>query len=70
MKELEKIDKVDEKDVESFFKLFVEVFKRLIFDKLVGNKEGIVEIIVDIFDFGFEGKEINNVVSSDEGKFN
>lgn len=67
---MEKIDKVDEKDVESFFKLFVEVFKRLIFDKLVGNKEGIVEIIVDIFDFGFEGKEINNVVSSDEGKFN
>ena len=70
LKELEKIDKVDEKDVESLFKPSAEAFKRSILDKLAGNKEGTVETIADIFDPGSEGKEINNVVSSDEGKFN
>lgn len=62
------MDNNDENDVESFFKLFIEIFKRLIEGKLIVKKEGMIEIIVDVLDFGLKEKEINIVVSGDEGK--
>ena len=70
LKELEKLDNADEKDVESLFKPTAEAFKRSILDNLAAKKEGTIETIADISDPGSKEKEINIVVSGDEGKIN
>lgn len=68
LKELEKMDSDDEKDVESLFKSSSEILKRSIEGKPVVKKEGTIETIADVSDPGSKEKEINIVVSGDEGK--
>ena len=68
LKELEKMDSDDEKDVENLFKSSSEILKRSIQGKPVVKTEGTIETIADVSDPGSKGKEINIVVSGDEGK--
>ena len=68
LKELEKMDSNDENDVESLFKSSTEIFKRSIEGKPTVKKEGTIETIADVSDPGSKEKEINIVVSGDEGK--
>lgn len=68
LKELEKMDSEDEKDVENLFKSSSNILKRSIEGKPVVKKEGTIETIADVSDSGSKEKEINIVVSGDEGK--
>lgn len=68
LKELEKMDSDDEKDVEGLFKSSSEILKRSIEGKPIVKKEGTIETIADVSDPGSKEKEINIVVSGDEGK--
>lgn len=68
LKELEKMDSNDENDVESLFKSSTETLKRSIEGKPTVKKEGTIETIADVSDPGSKEKEINIVVSGDEGK--
>ena len=68
LKELEKMDSEDEKDVENLFKSSSNMLKRSIEGKPVVKKEGTIETIADVSDSGSKEKEINIVVSGDEGK--
>ena len=68
LKELEKMDSDDEKDVDSLFKSSSPIFKRSIEGKPIVKKEGTIETIADVSDPGSKEKEINIVVSGDEGK--
>ena len=68
LQELEKMDSDDEKDVESLFKSSSEILKRSIEGKPVVKKEGTIETVADVSDPGSKEKEINIVVSGDEGK--
>lgn len=68
LNELEKIDSDDQKDIESIFKPSTETFKRSIAEKPAVKKEGTIETIADVSDPGTKEKEINIVVSGDEGK--
>ena len=64
LKELEKMDNDDERDVESLFKPFAGQFKR---STPTGSKEGTIETIADIPDPGSKEKDIN-VVKNDDDK--
>lgn len=64
LKELEKMDNDDERDVESLFKPFAGQFKR---STSRGSKEGTIETIADIPDPGSKEKDIN-VVKNDDDK--
>lgn len=68
LKELEKMDSEDEKDVENLFKSSSNILKRSSEGKPVVKKEGTIETIADVSDSGSKEKEINIVVSGDEGK--
>ena len=68
LKELEKMDSDDEKDVENLFKSSSDILKRSIEGKPVVKKEGTIETIADVSDPGSKEKEINIVVNGDEGK--
>lgn len=68
LKELEKMDSKDENDVESLFKASSGILKRSIEGKPTVKKEGTIETIADVSDPGSKEKEINIVVSGDEGK--
>ncbi|KAL9981504.1 hypothetical protein ACROYT_G010211 [Oculina patagonica] len=66
LNQLEKMDRDDEKDVESLFSSSSETYKRSIAEKPIVKKEGTIETIADIPDSGSKEKEINIVVSGDE----
>ena len=68
LKELEKMDSDDENDVERLFKSSSEILKRSVEGKPTVKKEGTIETIADVSDPGSKEKEINIVVSGDEGK--
>ncbi len=68
LNQLEKMDSDDEKDVEKLFSSSSETYKRSIAEKPTAKKEGLIETIADIPVSGPKEKEINIVVSGDEGK--
>ena len=68
LKELEKMDSDDENDVERLFKSSSQILKRSVEGKPTVKKEGTIETIADVSDPGSKEKEINIVVSGDEGK--
>ena len=68
LKELEKIDSADEKEVESLFRPMAGSFKRSIEEKPGIAREGAIETIADLPDHGSKEKNIVNNIASDFSK--
>ena len=68
LKELEKIDSADEKEVESLFRPMAGTFKRSIDEKPGIAREGAIETIADLPDHGSKEKNIVNNIASDFSK--
>ena len=68
LKELEKIDSADEKEVEGLFRPMAGTFKRSIDEKPGIAREGAIETIADLPDHGSKEKNIVNSIASDFSK--